>query len=218
MPTIDSVTFDATGMTALGSENADPTVRGWQASDGDQITLNFFARRPNLPADLDRLDDLRAGFRRILAKQGLALIELETVVINGCRAVWLIVKAPQKPHGMTYIGSLTFPFRNFSFVLKAVCVEHGTTGMREAVVLERFLAERDERVESGGVDNALDGWQRDPFDPSYQAPLMRNLAEDEQYDAQFPKHPLSRVRRFLRSLYSTVLISDELKRTETWSG
>ena len=76
-------------------------------------------------------------------------------MIDGCRAVWLIVKAPQKPHGMTYIGSLTFPFRNFSFVLKAVCVEHGTPGMREAVVLERFLAERDERVESGGVDNAL---------------------------------------------------------------
>ena len=41
MPTIESVTFDACGMTALGRENAGHTARGWQASDGDQITLNF---------------------------------------------------------------------------------------------------------------------------------------------------------------------------------
>src|SRR5260370_42097976 len=113
MLTIESVTFDATGMTALGGESSDRTVRAWQTSDGDQITLNFFARPPDLPADLDRLDDLRAGFRRMLATQGLALIELETVVIDGCPAVWLIVKAPQKLHGMTYIGSLHFSVANF---------------------------------------------------------------------------------------------------------
>ncbi len=149
MPTIESLTFDATAMAALGSESSDRSARAWQASDGDRITLNFFARPPDLPADLDSLDDLRAGFRRILATQGLALIELKTLVIDGCGALWLIVKAPHKPHGMTYIGSLTFPFRNFSFVLKALCMEHGVTGMREAVVLERFLAERDKRIQSG---------------------------------------------------------------------
>jgi hypothetical protein len=57
----------------------------------------------------------------------------------------------------------------------------------------------------------VEGWTQDPYDPTFRAPLMRNLSDDVQYDAQFPDHPLSRLRSVLRHLASTVSIADEVK-------
>jgi len=38
-----------------------------------------------------------------------------------------------------------------------------------------------------------------------------NLSEDKQYDARFPDHPLSRLRKLLDHLESTLRVTDELK-------
>ena len=55
------------------------------------------------------------------------------------------------------------------------------TGIREAVILDRRFSEVKLPT--------LEGWQADPYDPSFHAPLQRNLAEAEEYDAEFPDHP-----------------------------
>jgi hypothetical protein len=57
----------------------------------------------------------------------------------------------------------------------------------------------------------IHGWSQDPYDPAINAPLMRNLAENEHYDAQFPHHPLSRLRSVLRQLQPSLRLAPELK-------
>jgi hypothetical protein len=39
---------------------------------------------------------------------------------------------------------------------------------------------------------------------------MLNLSEAEEFDAQFPEHPLSRKRKFLKQIEETIKIDDNL--------
>jgi hypothetical protein len=130
-PSIESLTFDTTGMTVFSSENT-PDQRVWLTPDQDPVLLNRFCLAPDVPAKLDQIDALRAAYRRIVNAQGVALIEAEVVSLDNCLAVWLIVRPYRKSLGSLYIASVTLPFRDFSFVLRAQCEEHGITGMREA--------------------------------------------------------------------------------------
>jgi hypothetical protein len=93
------------------------------------------------------------------------------------------------------------PFRDFSFVLKAQSEEYGTTGIREAVVLdEHFRAGRDPEEAFADV-----------YDVKLKTQPLRNISEDEKYDAKFPQHPLSRARRLMRHLVSTLVVGPEVK-------
>jgi len=140
------------------------------------------------------------------------MIEVDTPQVDGCLTVRTIFKSGQQPHGMTYIGSITLPFRDVSYVLKVQCRETGITGMREAVVLDRMMASGQVTVGRGSEDQLqIHGWSQDPYDPAINAPLMRNLAENEHYDAQFPHHPLSRLRSVLRQLQPSLRLAPELK-------
>src|SRR3954469_2716238 len=90
---------------------------------------------------------------------------------------------------------------------KAQCAEHGTTGMREAIIFDAMLAsgqikpEDFARAEKTGT---VPGWTQDPYDSTIKWSVLRNLSEDEQYDAQFPNHPLSRIRSLLHSVQSSL--------------
>lgn len=105
-----------------------------------------------------------------------------------CPAVRMIFKAPQQPTGMTYVGSITLPFRDFSFVIKVQCPERGWTGSREAMLLARRMAQGAVPVSEGRIE--LPGWDPD--------------AED--FDAEFPGHPVSRARRVLRRVAESLAI------------
>ena len=92
-----------------------------------------------------------------------------------------------------YIGSLTIPFRDFSFVIKIQCQEQGVTGMREALLVAEALRNGTGRIEDGRFVPV--GWSVD----------------DEQFDDKVPQHPLSRARRELRHIASTVQIEPRVK-------
>jgi hypothetical protein len=111
--------------------------------------------------------------------------------VAGCPAIKVIFKVPQKPSGMTYVGSLTIPFRDFSFVVKVQCEERGITGGREAVLLTRWLETHDLPAVLG-----------DPTDLPDWHP------ESEEFDAEFPGHPISRVRRVLRRVCDSLVIDE----------
>ena len=69
-------------------------------------------------------------------------------------------------------------------------------------------------LQSGRVkvsEGKLLGWMQDPYDPTINMPLMRNLAEAEEYDAQFPEHPLSRLRLILLQLQPSIRLAAEVK-------
>ncbi|MDX2089184.1 MAG: hypothetical protein SFX73_15110 [Kofleriaceae bacterium] len=106
----------------------------------------------------------------------------------------VIAKFPQQPHGMTYEGTLIFANNGTTRRAVVSFTETGTTGIRDALLFDRHLARLAENV------GPLEGWMRDPYDASRMDPLMRNDADDEQYDHQFPDHPLTLVRAELARL------------------
>jgi hypothetical protein len=135
--------------------------------------------------------------------------------VDGIPAIKLIAKSrQQEPRMMTYLGALTFPRRDFSYVLKIQCSEYGITGIREAVVGNR--CSRDGRVI---IDkDQIRGWAADPYDSSIQDDVLNTLADAEEYDAEFPDHPISRLRRYLRTIQESVVISVALRSAHPFQG
>ena len=102
--------------------------------------------------------------------------------------------APQQPSGRTCVGSLTVPFRDFSFVLKCQCAEAGPTGLKAALLLDRSLAAK-EPMQVGGGRFHIPG-----FDP-----------DDPKYDAEFPHDPAARARRVLDHVAGSLVIAAEVR-------
>ncbi len=115
---------------------------------------------------------------------------------------------------MLYLAAVTIPKRNFSFVIKFQCPEYGPTGLRETLVLNSL-----------GVENFLSpdrksmvNWQRDPYDPGFDAPLLRNRAESEEWDSLVPDHPLSRARGYLARLQAGFTVDDDVRTAPPFAG
>lgn len=211
MRSYESVGFDASDYT-LQAESTQ--LRVWHTPLGDEVALFYFALPPDIPVDLGSLPALRTAYRAVASLAGVGLIAVDTCSIAGCIAVRQIVKVPQQPSGMTYVGLLTLPFRDFSYVLKVLCEEHGVTGVRDAVVCQEVM-------QAGQVTPDVDagvllGWAADPYDPTLREGLLRNLSEAEEYDARFPDHPLSRCRAVLQHLERTLRVADEVRTAPPW--
>jgi hypothetical protein len=206
VPSLDSVGFDDTGLTYDGERDG---MRVWLTSSGDSVILHYFPIPPDIAADLHDLADLRQFYRTAVAGAGGAIIEVETLTVGDCLAVRQIVKAPQQPSGMMYLGSITLPYRSFSFVLKVQCPEYGTTGVRDTLVLHELM--RQGQVTIDPERPLIMGWFRDPYDPTLIDGFRKNLSEDDVYDARFPHHPLSRLRPLLTRLQCTIQLADDVR-------
>jgi hypothetical protein len=192
---IESVSFDATGYSLQESSDA---VRLWFTPDGDEFSVDFFARRPDLPRTLD---ELRNHYEAQLRASGGAVVEVLPIQVDECRAVKAVVKLPQPQSGLLYVASITMPFRDFSFVLKAICGESGVTGLREAVLLAKHMA-------AGGTPEISDGRVQVPgFDP-----------DNERFDVDFSAHPLSRARRTIGHVSATARVDAVLKKAPAFAG
>jgi len=106
MNPLDLVNFDTAGFDAQGDRDG---VRVWHSGAGDGVGLYYVSGPPDIDADLEDVESVRAFYRRVTVESGLAIIEVETPIIQECRCVRTIVKMPQQPTGMTYLGSLTLP-------------------------------------------------------------------------------------------------------------
>lgn len=207
MPTLDSVSFDESGFERQGDEGNE---RIWYTPGGDGLGLFHFRAAPDIKADPNSVDELRHFYRIMAQEVGFGLIETEKIEVDGCFAIRTIFKAPQQPSGMTYIGSITVPFRDFSYVIKVQCVEQGMTGMRDSLIFAEKSMNGEVSIDTTNGTRLI-GWDADPYDANFVGPVMRNLSEDEKYDEQFPQHPLSRARRVLEHLQATLRLSQELK-------
>lgn len=170
-----------------GIENG---IRVWETPEGDRIGLYYLGMPPDLPRNQPTVDAFCSEYRSLV--QG-DVVETGIEDISGISVVRIIGKAAQDPSGMTYVGSYTIPFRDFSYIVKIMCAERGMTGIREAVLLDKGLA-------SGEVE----------FDDA--GGIIGNFApEDAIHDDTFPDHPLSRCRRGLRMIASSLHLSDEIR-------
>ena len=192
-PSLDAVRFDTTGYAAQG-EPQPGKVRVWHTPEGDGLGVYFFPVPPDLPANAGSVEELAEFYRRLLGDSGGKLVELRVVVTGACPAVRSILSVPQQPSGRTYVGSVTVPFRDFSFVIKCQCAEGGPTGLKEAVLFDRSRA-ADEPMKIEGGRFHIPGW--DPDDPTH--------------DAEFSDHPVARLRRVLDHVAGSLVVAGEVR-------
>lgn len=183
-------------------------VRVWHNSSGDGIGLYFYPMQPDVPYTKP-VDELRGFYRNMAQTGGGAILEVDILTLDDSKVIRTVTKIPQKPTGMAYLGSLTLPFREFSYVLKIQCLESGMTGVRDSMILDELLKSGEVTV---GEKGQLQGWIRDPYDSSATGAFARNRADSEEYDSRFPHHPLSRLRTVLAYVQKTLSVSDDVKR------
>ena len=199
-PTIDSLEFPdfAWTLTQQGDDR-----KQWLGPEQTQsLTVNFFDSPPDL-LTVKNATILRQSYRDRIAQAGGGIVQLDTVEGQQTPYVKMIFKFPQEPSGMTYLGTLIFPFKEYSYVVKIQAMEVGSTGTREAVIRNKLLTH-------GAIDK-MESWESDPYDASFEGGCLMNLAEAEAYDAQFENHPLSQVRRALHLIEEQVQLKPILE-------
>ncbi|MFK5921281.1 MAG: hypothetical protein QM496_03825 [Verrucomicrobiota bacterium] len=206
MPTLNDVTFDASSWERQDSESP----RVWHDLRGDGLWLYLFELTPDIGAAPDDVQALREYYRQFALASGCAVIEVDSVVLDKQRVVKTIIKVPQQPKGMTYVGSFTIPYHNFSFVVKIQCIEDGVTGMRDAVVLEMVLNE-------GLIKSCNKGWAHDPYDSEITRGFRWNLSENVKYDEMFSDHPLSRLRAKMKRIEFSLKIAEYLQSEKAYT-
>lgn len=192
-PSLDSIRFDTTGYDPQG-EPQPGKVRVWHTPPGDGLGVFFFPVPPDLPKDAASVEELASFYRRALGDSGGRLVEVSVVVAGGVPAVRTLLSVPQQPGGRAYVGSLTVPFRDFSFVLKCQCAERGTTGVKEALLFARLPADGPP-MQVEGERCHVPGWDPD----------------DERHDAEFPDHPVARARRVLTRVVGSLTVGPEIR-------
>lgn len=195
-------TFDERGFQFHGQQG---DVLIWLTPNGDQLALYHFEIPPDIKADLDDNESLRALYRANAHRAGLGILEIETIVVDSLLAVRTLFKMAQGRCGRTYIGSLMFPFRDLSYVFRIESPELGVTGIRETYVTAKLLSTQ--RM----PEDFPSGWLDDPYDSNEGGPMTRNISERPEYDSLFPDHPLSRARRVLDHLHRTITIDNSVK-------
>jgi hypothetical protein len=135
--------------------------------------------------------NLAAGY----AQMG-CLIEAEPVVLGGVRGVCQVVKAPipNAPSGQVFMANIFLAKADRYVMFGCSAAERGVTGMREATIMATL-----------GV--GLDGWLLPhPYAPEVKGALPFHRGDDPAWDAQFPDHPLSRVRAWVRWATATATV------------
>jgi hypothetical protein len=188
----------------------DDLTRVWQNDEGDGLTLHVQGYPPDLAASLDDVDAVRSALRAEAVQAGAGLVEADVITLDGLPAVRSIIKKPQQPGGMTYEGALRLLRRDFSVSLNILCRETGVTGMRDSAVFLRVAADYDAPRDVP--------WFQDPYDPLFKGPVLRNPADDPEWDDRFPGHPLSRCRAHLRMLEDRISWKDDVKTAPAFAG
>lgn len=206
----------------------------WADNQGMMIGLQHIGADKALRDRLPDVNAVRDHYRAGFAAQGMGLIECELVDIDEVHAVRAIGKIILQPVRAAYAGTIALPLPMESYVFNVAAQEDGITGVRDTAVwlktsteLEKQgyaleLPPEDEVDQQAGTGKApmvwkhvqtgsLLRWAQDPYDPDYDGPCLRNMADAEEHDAGFPQHPLSRVRFALQCLVQGVKLSADTK-------
>jgi hypothetical protein len=180
-------------------EAAEPDMRVWRDAAGSVLSLTAVG---DLSAFSSDLDQVRASSRRLAESRGAGLVEATT---GDCASgsYGLTIYKRSQGTGFIFTGMLWMRVGSYWLVWTTVDGERGMTGVREAVVAAR-LAEAGELT----IEQFETSWAADPYEPSYsgvERKVLRYVSDADVYDELFPDHPLSRVRRVLRDLPSSVM-------------
>jgi len=197
-------TFDTTGWHER--QRSDTNVV-WTSDEGDSLTVNTSAASGVPP--FSKLEAWRALCRGIAENRGGGVVSGEPFE-EGPVPMFEFIYKREDGNGYLYGGQLFIPRQETVWVIGASAREHGMTGTREALVTARLAEQGQLEMEpfptrdATGAGRNIPNWFRDPYDPEYPGRVLCSIADDEQYDALVPHHPLSRLRRTLRSVRHTL--------------
>ncbi len=209
MPNIHSLSFDSNDWKKVQDS---PNQMIWQVSPFETIMEEF-----KQPTDFKRdvLDpNIRLEFEEFVAESGGAIVDFQIAKIKGLETIWQIYKYwYPKPQDMrkVYLGAMAFPFADFCYILKIQCIESGTTGVREAAISLSLP-----KTEQSSKEPIVIRSMAEMFDHMKKTSMIRSASDDEQYDAQFPDHPLSRARWHLKHFADTLMISPDLQKARPY--
>jgi len=189
--------------------DTDGDSRIWRDIDGDVLTLTVAAEKLNIPHASSEMELKRWG-RSLAQSRSAGLIEARKVACSLGPTAFVIYKRLQMP-AYFYTGMLLVSLERFSLVWTIVAREHGTTGVREAIVTATLM-------EQGRLtlEEYRRSWAQDPYEPAYAGVdrrVLRFVSDDEVYDEQFPAHPLTKVRHVLAILPGSIRL--DCGRSET---
>jgi hypothetical protein len=167
-------------------------MRIWRDIDGDVLSLAD-ATEPFGSSDLSDEKKVRTWCRGLAQSMNGGLIE-------ACKldsGIKLIYKRLEMP-AYIYTGMLVTRVPGTSLIWTVTAGERGRTGVREAVVTLTLMNEGKLNTEEYELR-----WGQDPYEPAYHGvdrSVLRFMSDDESYDEQFPRHPLSKIRHTLAAL------------------
>ena len=172
----------------------EPLAAYWRDRAGDVITLTHIPEPSELPSLSDE-EALRCYCRETAEEQSAGLIEVATVEGAEGRGLTYVYKRPDATR-MMFFGVAETLVVHGKWLWMVIAKEKNVTGVREAVVTAKLFAAGQVTDESYETSFA-----RDPYAPGYAGVdqrALRFMSDAEEYDADFPDHELSKVRRELR--------------------
>ncbi len=170
--------------------------RIWGDTEGNVLALDICGE-PFRHADRADEMKIRKWCREVAEGRSAGLIEA-CAIDGGIRFIYKRLQID----AYIYTGMFITRVRKVWLIWTMVAGEHGTTGVREAVVTTNLINQG-----KLTVDGYKKYWAQDPYDPGYHGVdrrVLRSMSDDERYDEQFPEHPLSKVRRLQAMLPSHV--------------
>ncbi|NEQ97361.1 MAG: hypothetical protein F6K30_11645 [Cyanothece sp. SIO2G6] len=210
-PTLDSITFD-TSDWKLREQSA--SHRMWMTDLRDAVLLRYFAEQPLYPYDFRSLEAARRFYDAQSIENGGAMISVDFVKVDGIDVMKGLFKyhSPDpRSMGMYYVGVLAMLYRDFSFQINTEALEVGETGAREAAVALTLNEKSPEEKEPVHVES-----MDELFTLMRSKQVCRISADNEEYDAAFPNHPLSKVRTLQSRILKSLKVLDVVRNSEAY--
>lgn len=167
---------------------------------------------PDWNFDLRTLDGARNFYGNQCAEAKGAMLLLELGKADGAEMLRGIFKyrSPQNPLAIMYAGIIWIPFMECCLQINIEAVEQGTTGIREAIVCSMMMEDETLQEEESFAPPIKVDSAEDMFKHMGAQPLRVISSDDEKWDEKFPEHPLSLVRRHLKTVTETIKLEKSM--------
>ncbi|MDB5338255.1 MAG: hypothetical protein JWN70_3874 [Planctomycetaceae bacterium] len=209
MPSLDDVQFDTTDWEPR-PESAEHR-RTWVNAWGDVLSIRFNAAAPQMPS-LFRLQALKDFHTQQLQASGGTILSLDLLQVKGVSVGKLLFKTMQPEGGWGYVSMLFLPYRDFSYSIRIQTLERAGDEGRGQHVWEWLHQSHPQEADRHAL---WFGLEEAPADPHIARHCM---ADEDRWDAQFPDHPLSRLRAELGRVIPTLVVSRDVKNSAPHRG
>jgi hypothetical protein len=192
------VELDLTGWEAMEKD------AHWQTVACDEMKILVTESQAPFPPAND-LDRVREFFRQVVTRRKGALISCDPLPNPNPPMFRMVYKYPTgRQQAVTFEASLALPVEKACLELLITASEDNFTGLREAMVMRDLMATAgiSEREQLARQELPIE-WKFERYHPGTRAPWAYLISDDERYDAAYPRHPLTRVRRLLRRIEKT---------------